>query len=209
MAIKNIVFDLGGVVIELDRDQAVRRFEQIGVEEAEQLIDPYEQKDIFLEVENGAIDVETFHRKLQEHTGKTLSFEEIIWAWMGFVKEVPQYKLDYILRLRENYNVYLLSNTNPIIQQQWAQTDRFTPAGKPLNHYFDKLYTSYEAGVTKPDIRIFQHMLNDSGMFPFETLFIDDAKVNIEVGASLGMLTYQPENGEDWRPAINRLLAAT
>ncbi len=206
MAIKNIVFDLGGVVIDLDRDQAVRRFEKIGVTDAEQLIDTYEQKGIFLEVENGTIDADTFCRKLSEYTGKDLSFDDITWAWLGFVVDVPQAKLDYILQLRNKYRVYLLSNTNPFIQLEWAQTDKFTPAGKPLNDYFDKLYTSYEIGVTKPDIRIFEYMLKDSGMIPSETLFVDDGKKNIEVGASLGMITYQPENKEDWRKPIDEIL---
>ena len=68
--IKNIVFDLGGVFIDLDHDQAVRRFKEIGVEDAEQLLDPYEQKGIFLEVENGTISADEFCQKLQEHTGK-------------------------------------------------------------------------------------------------------------------------------------------
>ena len=66
--IKNIVFDLGGVFIDLDHDQAVRRFKEIGVEDAEQLLDPYEQKGIFLEVENGTISADEFCQKLQEHT---------------------------------------------------------------------------------------------------------------------------------------------
>jgi len=204
--IKNIVFDLGGVIIDLDRDQAVRRFEQIGVDDAEQLIDAYEQKGIFLQLEDGSINTEEFCRKLREHTGKNLSFEDITHAWMGFIVDVPQYKLDYILKLREEYKVYLLSNTNPIIQLQWAQTKRFTSAGRPLNDYFDTLYTSYEVGVTKPDRRIFEYMIQDSGMIPSETLFVDDGKSNIEVGRELGFQTYMPLNKEDWRSAIDRFL---
>jgi len=204
--IKNIVFDLGGVIIDLDRDQAVRRFEQIGVDDAEQLIDAYEQKGIFLQLEDGSINTEKFCQKLREHTGKNLSFEDITHAWMGFVVDVPQYKLDYILKLRDKYKVYLLSNTNPIIQLQWAQTNRFTSAGRPLNDYFDKLYTSYEVGVTKPDRRIFDYMVQDSGMIPAETLFVDDGKSNIEVGKEFGFQTYMPLNKEDWRSAIDRFL---
>jgi len=204
--IKNIVFDLGGVIIDLDHEQAVRRFKEIGVDDAEQLIDTYEQKGIFLEVEDGTIGVEEFCQKLREHTGKNLPFEDIVRAWMGFIADVPQYKLDYILKLRDKYKVYLLSNTNPIIQLEWAQTGRFTAAGRPLNDYFDKLYTSYEIGVTKPDRRIFDYMIKDSGMIPSETLFVDDGKRNIIVGENLGFKTYMPVNKEDWRDAIDRLI---
>ncbi|MDH6356177.1 HAD superfamily hydrolase (TIGR01509 family) [Parabacteroides sp. PF5-9] len=206
MGIKNIVFDLGGVIIDLDREKAVRHFEQIGVTDAEALIDAYEQKGIFLEVEDGRIDAEEFRRKLSVHTGKQLSLEDVTNAWLGFVVDVPQYKLDYILSLRKMYKVYLLSNTNPILQLQWAQTPRFTAAGRPLNDYFDKLYTSYEIGVTKPDRRIFEYMIADSGMIPAETLFVDDGKSNIEVGKSFGFQTYMPVNGEDWRKPIDAIL---
>ena len=204
--IKNIVFDLGGVLIDLDHSQAVQRFKEIGVEDAEQLLDPYEQKGIFLEVENGTIDADEFCRKLREHTGKDLTYDEIRHGWLGFISDTPQYKLDYLLALRERYNVYLLSNTNPIIQEGWARTTGFTPAGRPIGDYFDRMYTSYEVGVTKPDRRIFDYMIKDSGLIPSETLFVDDGKSNIEVGRSLGFATYQPRNGEDWRAAVDALL---
>lgn len=204
--IKNIVFDLGGVLIDLSHDQAVRRFEEIGVVDAVQLLDPYEQKGIFLEVENGMITADEYCQKLREHTGKDLSYEEIKHAWLGFIVDVPQYKLDHLLKLREHYNVYLLSNTNPIIQEGWARTDQFSAAGRPIGDYFDKMYTSYEVGVTKPDRKIFDYMIADSGLIPSETLFVDDAKSNVEVGRSLGFQTYQPANGEDWREAVDKIL---
>lgn len=204
--IKNIVFDLGGVLIDLSHDQAVRRFEEIGVVDAAQLLDPYEQKGIFLEVENGTITADEYCQKLREHTGKDLSYEEIKHAWLGFIVDVPQYKLDHLWKLREHYNVYLLSNTNPIIQKGWARTDQFSAAGRPIGDYFDKMYTSYEVGVTKPDRKIFDYMIADSGLIPSETLFVDDAKSNVEVGRNLGFQTYQPANGEDWREAVDKIL---
>lgn len=204
--IKNVVFDLGGVLVDLDNEQAVRSFKQIGVADADELLDPYEQKGFFLEVENGTIDAAGFSRKLCEHAGKDIPYEDIRNAWLGFIAATPQYKLDYLLELRPYYNVYLLSNTNPIIQEGWARTTRFTPAGRPIGAYFDKMYTSYEVGVTKPDRRIFDHMIADSGLLPAETLFVDDGKKNIEVAQGLGFQTYQPRNGEDWRNPINILL---
>lgn len=105
--IKNIVFDLGGVIIDLDRDEPVRRLIEIGVKDADGLIDPYEQKGVFQDLETGKIGVEEFCRYLRKHTGKDLSYEDICWAWFGFIGGVPQYKLDYILKLREKYQVYL------------------------------------------------------------------------------------------------------
>lgn len=203
--IKNIVFDLGGVLMELDRDRAVRRFEEIGVKDAEELIGMYGQKGIFLEIENGQIDLDTYCQKLSEHTGQPLTYEQIQYAWMGFIVDVPQCLLDYLLELRKTYNVYLLSNTNPIIQA-WARSEAFTPAGRPISAYFDKMYTSYEVGAIKPDRAIFDFMIKDTQLIPNETLFVDDGGGNIQIGRELGFQTYQPKNGEDWREAVLAIL---
>ncbi|MEG1749160.1 MAG: HAD family phosphatase [Tannerellaceae bacterium] len=203
--IKNIVFDLGGVILDLDRDRAVKRFIEIGVADAEQLVDAYEQKGLFLELENGTLTAAEFCRKLSDHTGKELTEPMIHDAWMGFVVDIPQQKLDYILALKNDYNVYLLSNTNPFIMA-WARDSGFTPAGRPLTAYFHKLYASYEIGITKPDSRIFDYMRQDAGLNPGETLFVDDGIKNIQAASALGYQTYQPLNKEDWRGAIDRML---
>ena len=203
--IKNIVFDLGGVILDLDRDRAVRRFEQIGLSDAEELIDPYHQKGIFLDLEEGRIDRNEFYRLLREHMRKDVPEKDIDYAWMGFVVALPEYKLDYILKLRENYKVYLLSNTNPIIMG-WARTGEFSSTGNPITHYFDKIYTSYEMGVCKPAARIFNLMMKDADMNPEETLFVDDGKSNTDMASGMGFVTYTPANGEDWREALNEIL---
>jgi len=205
MAVKNIVFDFGGVIVELDTQRPIDRFKEIGVADADKLLDPYEQKGLFLEFEQGKVDLDTFRQRLSEHAGKELSMDDIYYGWMGFMLDVPQYKLDYILELRKKYKVYILSNTNPVIMR-WAKSPVFNPEGIPLTAYCDKIYASFEIGVTKPDRRIFEYMFEDGGFDPKETLFVDDSKHNVEVGASFGMLTYQPSNDEDWREAISIIL---
>lgn len=203
--IKNIVFDLGGVIMDLDTDRAVSRFVEIGVKNAPELVNAYQQKGVFLELEEGLADRETFCKKLSEYTGKEISDEEALNAWRGFITDIPQYKLDYILDLRSKYKLYLLSNTNPFILE-WARTSSFTEAGRPITAYFDKIYASYEVGITKPNKEIFEFMLKDSGMIPSETLFIDDGIRNVEMASSMGIVTYCPENKEDWRAAVDSIL---
>ena len=205
--VKNVVFDLGGVIVDLDNQEAIRRFQEIGVADAHELLNTYEQKGIFLELENGKIDLDDFCRELSKQVGRELSTDDVIWGWLGFLVEAPQYKLDYILQLRNRYNIYLLSNTNPAIQDGWARTNRFSSAGRPISNYFDKIYTSYEIGITKPDPGIFEYMLKDAGMVPSETLFVDDGERNIETALSMGFITYQPKNKEDWREPVSLLLA--
>lgn len=207
MAIKNVVFDFGGVIVELDTQRPIDRFKEIGVADADKLLDPYEQKGLFLEFEQGKVDLDTFRRRLSEHAGKDLSIDDIYYGWMGFMRDVPLYKLDYILELRKKYKVYILSNTNPVIMH-WAKSPVFSPKGLPLTAYCDKLYASFEIGITKPDRRIFEYMFEDGGFAPKETLFVDDSRHNVEVGASFGMLTYQPSNEEDWREAVGDILQA-
>lgn len=203
--IKNIVFDLGGVIITIDRSEAVRRFTQVGLENAEELLDPYHQKGVFLELEEGKLSWTEFNDALRQEAGKNISDEEIAWGWMGFIADTPSYKLKMLETLRERgYKLYLLSNTNPIIMS-WALSPAFSEGGKSLQDYFDKLYLSYRMGCVKPDLPIFRDMINDSGMVPSETLFIDDGAANIEAGKKLGFRTYQPVNGEDFREIFGQM----
>ncbi|MDD4514071.1 HAD family phosphatase [Massilibacteroides sp.] len=203
--IKNIVFDLGGVIIDLDRECSVRRFRELGVDNVEEMLDPYEQRGLFLGFENGSVSLEEFRSQLSEMIGKDLTAEDVAYGWMGFIQAVPQYKLDYILDLKKKYKVYILSNTNPVVYE-WAKTSRFSESGLPVTAYCEKFYASFEMKVTKPNPRIFELMIKDSGMIPSETLFIDDGKLNVEQGEQLGFVTYQPENKEDWRESVNRIL---
>ncbi|MDR0536874.1 MAG: HAD family phosphatase [Tannerellaceae bacterium] len=203
--IKHIVFDLGGVIIHLDHSCAVRRFESIGISNAAALLNPYEQKGIFLDFENGKLDMPSFCRELSKYAGRELTKAEVVNAWKGFIVEVPQYKLDYISELRKTHRVSLLSNTNPAIME-WARSTDFSEVGLPITSFFDAIYTSYEIGITKPDRRIFEYMLKRNVFLSSETLFVDDGEKNVKTGESLGMFIYKPENGEDWRDKITNLL---
>ena len=197
--IRNIVFDLGGVLITLDRGEAVNRFKKMGLENAEELLNAYHQKGLFLELEEGILSREEFYEEVRKEAGKFISEETIDSGWMGFMKEVPEYKMVMLEELRQKgYRLYLLSNTNPIIMD-WAYTPAFSPQGKSLDEYFDKLYLSYQIKYTKPNPEIFKFMFEDSGMIPSESLFIDDGEANVEMGKQLGMKTYLAENGEDFR----------
>lgn len=80
------------------------------------------------------------------------------------------------------------------------------PGGKPLDKYFDRMYFSYKIGYTKPSCEIFRYMIHDSGMSPDETLFVEDGAANIATAENMGFRTYRPENGEDWRKAIDKIL---
>lgn len=204
--IKNIVFDFGGVIADIDREQAVQAFIRLGVKDADRILDKYHQTGIFQELEEGTLTEEAYRNELGKLCGRTLSWEEVQQAWLGFFTGIDVRKLHYLETLRrEGYKLYVLSNTNPYVIG-WACSERFSSEGKPLTAYFEKLYLSYQIGCTKPDRRIFEFMLTDSKMQPEETLFVDDGASNIAAGRELGMYTFQPENGSDWRDELAKLL---
>lgn len=203
--IKNLIFDFGGVIVDLDRDQAVKRFEALGVTNAEELLDKYHQRDIFLEIEDGRIDSEEFCRKLGVYCQREISLSEAKNAWLGFFVGDPQYRLDFLEDLHAKYNIYILSNTNPFVMS-WARSADFASAKKPLDHYVDKIYASYEVKMVKPHRDFFEYMIWDAHILPAESVFIDDGSANVEAGKELGFHVLQPANGEDWRQKLNRLL---
>ena len=105
--IKNLIFDLGGVVMTIDPEEGMRRFEQLGIVDAREQMGAYGQTGIFLESENGSISTDEFCTKLAKQAGvASISYEQAQWGWLGYVKEVPQSRLINLLRLKENYNVF-------------------------------------------------------------------------------------------------------
>ncbi|MDR0743653.1 MAG: HAD family phosphatase [Tannerella sp.] len=204
--IKNIIFDMGGVLVDVHRERAIAAFKAIGVTDAGLLIDSYHHKGLFLDIENGDIDTEGFCRLLGEHAGRNIPGHDIEQAWRSIVSDPPAYKLDYLTELRMTHSLFLLSNNNPILMDSWAFTNRFSSAGRPLTDYFDKLYLSYQMKCTKPGTLIFKKMILDSGIQPSESLFIDDGPHNIETARTLGFQTCLAQNGEDWREDLSAII---
>ncbi len=205
--IKTIVFDLGGVIFDLDRDGAVRAFQRIGLADADVRLDKYHQRGIFQQLEEGSLSPDQFKAELEKLCGRTLTHDEVQSGWMGYVgAPVDQRKLDYIDQLRSRgYGVMLLSNTNPYIQR-WAQSEAFTPQGRSLDSYMDRLFLSFQMGMMKPDPRIFRQMLADANLQPEQTLFVDDGQANVDAACSLGIQAINPGENADWRPLVEARL---
>ena len=202
----NIAFDLGGVVIALSYENAIRRFEEIGLTDARQHLDAFHQHGIFGDLESGRISAEVFREELSKIIGRQLTMDECFYAWHGYVESVPQRNLDMLLRLRQmGFKVCLLSNTNPFMMQ-WACSPAFDGGHHPIGYYFDRLYLSYECKVMKPSPEIFRMMLEGQQATADETLFIDDSPNNCSAAQALGIHTLCPHNNEDWIPALKSYL---
>lgn len=197
--IKNILFDFGGVIVSLNKQNALNRFREIGLKNIDEYINEFRQKGIFLEYEEGKINDKEFYAEFRKLAGKEdISEEDIDSAWMAFLTGIPAYKFQLLKDLRAKYNVFLLSNTNPSIMK-WAMTSDFSPEGLPISAFFDKCYLSYEIGHAKPDKDIYEYIIKDSGMDPAETLFLDDGKANVDMGAEIGFQVYHANQDEDLR----------
>ena len=204
--IKNIAFDLGGVVLALSYKNAVKRFEEIGLKDARRHLDAFHQHGIFGQLEDGSIGKEEFRKELSALIGREVTAKECYYAWHGYVENVPQKNLEALQELRtEGYKVCLLSNTNPYMMQ-WARSTAFDGMGHSIDYYFDALYLSYECKVMKPKAEIFQMMLKGQNANPEETLFIDDSPANCAAAEELGISTLCPQNNEDWTERLKALL---
>lgn len=197
--IKNILFDFGGVIVSLNKQNALNRFAEIGFPNIEKYLNEFRQEGIFLEYEEGKIGPEEFYKEFRRLAGnENISSEDIDSGWLAFLTGIPEYKFQLLKDLRKKYNVYLLSNTNPSVMK-WAYSKDFSPEGLPIDAFFDKCYLSFQIGCAKPDPEIYHYILKDSGMDPAETLFLDDGKANVEMGAELGFQVYQADQNEDLR----------
>ena len=206
--IKNLVFDFGGVLTTIDTSQAIARFRQLGLQDPEQYLNAYKQTGIFFQLENGDIDASAFIGELGRLCGRSISYDEALHAWMGFIIRVETELMEYLQTLRGDYRLCVLSNTNPFLQG-WARSSAFTDCGKSLDDYFDELYLSYLMCCSKPAGTIYRKMLAQGNMKPEETLFVDDGARNIEAAAALGIKTLKAVNGQDWRSDLEAVLAAS
>ncbi len=195
--VKNLIIDFGGVLIDLDRSRCVEEFKKLGLEDIEKCIGDFGQKGLFQDLEKGEITAAQFRDAIRGEIGSAVTDEQIDAAWNSFLVSIPTYKLDLLLRLREKYVVYLLSNTNSI-HWDWACEHAFPWRAFRVKDYFEKIYLSYEMKMIKPDAEIFNAVLEDAGIEAGETLFIDDSPANCHTAEQLGIYTYTPQAKENW-----------
>ena len=186
--IKNLLFDLGGVIMDIEKDRCVEAFTRLGLPDAPSYFGEYSQKGPFMLLEEGAITTDEFHRSLREDIRRDVTDAEIDHAFCQFLIGIPPHRLAELRKLRENYRIYLLSNTNPIM---WNSTirDEFTKEGRMREDYFDGMVTSFEARSLKPDEKIFRYAEQHLGIKPEETIFLDDSQRNLDAAARLGFHT--------------------
>lgn len=197
--IKNIVFDMGGVLVDLERQACVNAFVDLGFKDAPAMLDPYLQRGIFLQHESGEITPQQFRDAIKQGVEDPVpSDEQIDEALNKFLIGLPVYKLEMLRDLKKRFKIYMLSNTNQIMVDFIDRT-MFTQEGLTYNDYFDYRYLSHEMKLLKPSDDIYLEMARHGEMIPEQTLFLDDSQANIETAVRLGFQTYFVKPEEDYR----------
>ena len=184
--IKTLIFDFGGVLINLDLAACIRKINELGISNVEQYLSNYGQAGFFLKFEKGEIDIPQFRNEIRKLSTKSITDSQIDEAWCEFLQDIPQEKLDVVEKLRQKYRIIMLSNTNPL-HIEVSAAGEFAKRGKTIHDYFDKCYLSYEMKMTKPDPEIFKTLLQNEGDAPESFLFLDDGPKNIAAAESLGI----------------------
>ena len=194
--IKNIVFDLGGVLVDLDFKAAINGLQQAGFANVKEQLQSFDREGIFQKFELGEMTAEEFRTAIRENSTVELTDEEIDALWNAMLLEIPREKLELILDLRGKYMVYLLSNTNSI-HWDYVCKNAFNYRGFRVKDYFEETFLSYVMHLAKPDKAIFEKVLQDANLLPEETLFIDDSEANCKAADEVGIHAHHYLIGDD------------
>jgi len=187
--IKAIIFDLGGVLLDLDFEKVSISFKTLGVEKFDEIYSQHKYYPVFENLETGKIGEDEFCSDLKKYTVKTITNADVTQAWNSILVEFRLNSLTALKELKNKYKLFLLSNTNCIHQQAFNKIFENTVGESSFNSMFDKAYYSHEIGLRKPDSAAYQYVLKENNLQPHETLFIDDTIGNIEGAKAVGMST--------------------
>lgn len=206
--IKNLIFDLGGVIADIDRNRCVEAFQALGLQNAASYFGDYAQSGIFMQLEDGSASVEQFHNYLRNRMPDNTTNAQIDEAFQKFIIGIPAHRLATLRNLRRRgYRLFLLSNTNPIMWNG-ILAEEFRKEGLTREDYFDGIITSFGARSAKPDTEIFIKLTQTYPVKPSETLFLDDSRANINAADSLGIKTAWVKPGTEFTDCLPDEFAA-
>ena len=194
--IKNIIFDLGGVILNLDYSKTVNEFKKLGVLNFQELYSQKKQSIIFDDFEKGNIQSEKFISSINIAKNQKIKEFDFINAWNAMLLEIPIKRLDFITGLKNNYKVFLLSNTNEIHINKFEDDLIKEKMLDKFYNCFDKIYYSSRMGKRKPDENCFSQVLEENKLIPYQTLFIDDSIKHINGAKQLGIQTFHLEKNK-------------
>lgn len=183
--IQNLLFDLGGVIMDIERMKAVEALRAIGMKNPEEMLGDYGQKGPFLALERGEITPAEFRAELRQYFTRPVTDDAIDDAFCEFLRGIPSGRLRALEQLHKRYKIYLLSNTNALMWHRYILPE-FTKEGHDINYYFDGVIASFKVKAYKPEAAIFEAAERDLDIKPEETLFFDDSEANVEAARRFG-----------------------
>lgn len=187
--VKNIIFDLGGVFIEIDYAKTLTAFTDLEVQDFNTFYTQSHASDLFELLETGKLNAEEFYNTFRNHTNTTLADEQIEDSWNALLGSFYLDRLEWLDAIRHKYNVFLLSNTNAIHHKAFTKIYQQQTGKINFDDYFIKAYYSHNMGLRKPYVEAYRYVLNQHHLQAAETLFIDDTLPNIEGAQKAGLQT--------------------
>jgi glucose-1-phosphatase len=187
--IKHIIFDLGGVLLNIDYNLTEQAFIAAGIQNFPQLYSQLQQSSLFDRFEMGQITKEEFISALQGVATTPVTEAQILHAWNAMLLDFPVRRLQLLQQLRLYYDLFLLSNTNELHEDGFNDIIMRSHGIPNIGVFFDKVYLSHRVGLRKPMKEIFQRVLDENGLKPEETLFIDDSPQHIATAMAMGIQT--------------------
>lgn len=185
--LKNIIFDLGNVILNIDTNLSKQAFEREGLHNFDELYTLTSQSNIFDNLEVGGFSEKTFYENLRSITGTNLSDYAIKSCWNALIDHYPESHIEVLRKSQKQYRTFILSNTNIIHYKYYTALLNKSFGINGLESLVEKAYFSHEIKMKKPDPEIFKFVLSQSGIKPEDTLFIDDSEVHVKSASKLGI----------------------
>ena len=202
---KALIFDMGGVLVDLDIEDCKRAFKEgPGYTKIDEIIDPCHQKGIYGDLEEGTLSAEDFRKIVLSDSRPGASEEDVDKAMWHILVGIEPYKVSLLRRLAESYELYMLSNNNAICLPRSRQI--FAEAGVPLEEIFRKCYFSFEMKALKPSEAFYKAVMEDIGGDPETMLFIDDSQRNVDGALKAGLPAVYYEPGTDLEALLDKVL---
>lgn len=192
--IKNIIFDLGGVILDIDIEKTKQAFRDLGFSEIDQLFGLGHADAYFLEHEAGRISDDEFLAKIAGSLDGSRQ-DQIIKAWNAMLLEFPEERIDKLKELAKSFRLFLYSNTNGIHHRAFGEIFQKNYPQYQFDRLFEKAYYSHVFGIRKPDKEGFEKILSENNLLASETLFVDDAEINLKGAAEAGLKTFHIRDG--------------
>jgi putative hydrolase of the HAD superfamily len=198
--IKTIIFDFGGVILDIDPQITIKEFQKMGFKDVAKTNSKEFIEDIIRKFERGIYTPEVFRKKLKAFLELEVSDQKLDDAWNALIYDIPAERIEILEQVKKNYQMLLLSNSNEIHYDLYVRDLQLRFGYREFDELFDKSYFSFDMHLSKPDPEVYEFIINQHDLKPSQTLFIDDNEENIAAASKLGLKTYllaKPERVRD------------